>query len=218
MEPYKGTTIARVKSRPQPEGPRLIAGPNAGRQPDFAFYYALIDGAFYVSLRDAPIKDLVDRSIALKEKGDQAGPTVEASASLHLAPGAAVQAKGLLTLYLEWEAHRRAQQSNRLLYALFHSNVATSANASDVVEAAAMQYLGYVPVSPDLAPFGYSSKYDEVSNERHGTLRKPKLHSAVDPGSPSGQLLQQLTSIRADLRFREDGIHTTVTLRKNVKK
>lgn len=216
--PYKGTSIVRMKSRPQAEGARLIAGPNAGRAPNFAFYYALLDGAFYLSLREEPIKELVDRSVARKESGEKGRPTVEASASLHLAPGAAVQAKDLLTLYLEWEGHRRAQQSNRLLYALFHSNVAGPADTSEAVEAAALQYLGYIPVSPDHAPFRYDPQYDEVSNQRHGTLRKPKLHPAIDAASPSGQLLQQLTSIRADLRFREDGVHATVTLHKNVKK
>ena len=57
-----------------------------------------------------------------------------------------------------------------------------------------------------------------MSNQRQGTLRTPKLNPAVDAASPAGQLLQQLTSIRADLRFREDGVHTTVTLRKTGKK
>jgi len=31
-------------------------------------------------------------------------------------------------------------------------------------------------------------------------------------------LLEQFAAIRADLRFREDGIHTTLTFRKNVAK
>ena len=215
--PYKGTPIVRVNSRPQAPGPRLIAGPNPDRLPNFALYYALVDGAFYLSLREEPIKDLIDRSVALKEKGEKGRPHVEAAASVYVAPGAAVQAKDLVVLYLEWEAHRRAQQNSHLLYALFHSNVAGAADSSEAVEAAALQYLGYVPVSPDLAPFAYDPKFDEVSNQRHGTLRKPTLNPAIDAGSPAGQLLQKLTSIRADLRFREDGVHTTVTLRKGGK-
>jgi hypothetical protein len=217
-EPYKGVSIVRVKSRPQPPGPRLIQGPNPDRIPNFALYYALIDGAFYLSLREEPIKDLVDRSVALKEKGEKGRPQVEASAALYVAPKAAADSKPWVQMYLEWEAHRRAQVNGHLLYALFHSNVVTAADPSEAVEAAAMQYLGYVPVSPDLAPFGYDSKYDEVTNLRHGTLRQPKLHPGVDAASPAGLLLQQLASVRADLRFREDGIHTTVTLRKNAKK
>jgi hypothetical protein len=215
MEPYKDVSIVRIKSRPQPKGARLIEGPEGDRMPNFAIYYALIDSAFYVSLREEPIKDLIDRSIALKEKGANGKLSVEASASLHIAPGAAVQARELLTLYLEWEAHRRAQQSNRLLYALFRSNVASGAESSEAVEAAALQFLGYVPVSPDLAPFSYDPKYDEVANQRHGTLRKPKLNTGAD--SVAGQLLRQITSVRADLRFREDGVHTTVTLRREGK-
>jgi len=105
-----------------------------------------------------------------------------------------------------------------LLYALFRSNVASGAETSEAVEAAALQYLGYVPVSPDLAPFAFDSKYDEITNQRHGTLRKPKLHTDADAGAAGAQLLQQIGSVRTDLRFREDGVHTTVTLRRDVKK
>src|SRR5205085_2089278 len=136
----------------------------------------------------------------------------------YVAPKAAVETKAYVQLYLEWQAHRRAQLNNHLLYALFHSNVVSASDTSETVEAAALQYLGYVPVSPDLAPFSYDPKYDEVANKRHGTLRQPKLHAVIDAASPAGALLQQLASIRADLRFREDGVHTTVTLKKNVVK
>jgi hypothetical protein len=31
-------------------------------------------------------------------------------------------------------------------------------------------------------------------------------------------MLDEFASIRADLRFREDGIHTTITMRKNAAK
>ncbi len=173
-----------------------------------------IDGAFYLSLREEPIKDLIDRSVARKDKGTKGRPQIEAAASLYLAPRAAVQAKDLLTMYLDWQTHRRTQQNNRLLYPLYHSKVVSAADTSAAVEAAALQYLGYVPVSPDLAPFGYDARYDEVSNQRHGTLRQPRLPPATDTATPAGRLLQQVRTIRADLRFREDGVHTTVTLRK----
>ncbi len=85
--PYKGTSIVRVRSRPPAPGPRLIAGPNADRIPNFALYYTMIDGAFYVSLREEPIKSLIDRSALRKEKGETGRPQVEAAASLHLRRG-----------------------------------------------------------------------------------------------------------------------------------
>ena len=74
-----------------------------------------------------------------------------------------------------------------------------------------MKYLGFIPVSPDGAPFRYQAGADEVVNERHGTLSNPRLHSTIDPASPLADLLEQFQSLRADLRFREDGVHTVVT-------
>ncbi|MBI3821748.1 MAG: hypothetical protein HY289_03605 [Planctomycetes bacterium] len=213
-KPYKGTTIVQIKTR----GERLggIVGPE-GRRINPTFYYALVDGAFFISFKEEPIKDLIDRSVDLKNsKGKK--DFAEVNSSLFLGPKAAVQSKDLLRLYLEWETHRRAQTNNRLLYALFRSNVVGPADDSAKVEAAALQYLGFVPVSPDLAPFRYDFQKEEVINLRHGSVRQPKLAKGVDVGSPMSQMLEQFSTIRADLRFREDGIHTTLTMKRNVGK
>ncbi len=180
-----------------------------------AVYYVLIDHGFYLSLQEAPLKDLIDRSVALKEgKATPSGAQAELSSSLYLAPKAAVQAKGLLRQYLEWEAHRRVRMNQRLLYALFRTGVVGPADDSATVENAALQYLGFVPVSPDLTPAQFDPLKDEVVNPRHGTLRQPKLQAGIEPNSPTGRLLEELGTIRADLRFREDGVHTTVVIRK----
>jgi hypothetical protein len=213
--PYKGVSIVRIRASGERLGRGLIGGDARRLNPNF--YYALIDGAFYVSFQEAPIRDLIDRSAALKEaKADKNGTAkVEINSSLHLSPKAAVKSKDLLRLYLEWETHRRAQLNNRLLYALFRSNVAGPQDDAPTVEAAALQYLGFVPVSPDLAPFAYEAQTEEVVNRRHGTLRQPKLHPGVDADSPLGRMLEEFATMRADLRFREDGIHTTLTFVKN---
>lgn len=214
---YKGVSIVRIKTH----GDRLqrggIVGPE-GRRLNPEFYYAMVDGAFFLSLREAPIKDIIDRSVALKDKKGKDADRAEVNSSLYLGPKAAVQSRDLLRQYLEWETHRRAQVNNRLLYALFKSNVVSPADDSPAVEAAALQYLGFVPVSPDLAPFRYDMLKDEVINLRHGSLRQPKLQKGIDDKSPLSQMLDEFASIRADLRFREDGIHTTLTLRKGAAK
>jgi hypothetical protein len=129
-----------------------------------------------------------------------------------------VKAKDLLKLYLEYETHRRAQTNNRLLYALFKSNVVGPQDDSPAVEAAALNYLGFVPVSPDLAPFRYERQKEEVINLRHGSVRQPKLAKGIDAASPMSKMLDQFATIRADLRFREDGIHTTLTMKRNAAK
>jgi hypothetical protein len=214
-KPYKGTTIVRIKTT----GERLggIVGPE-GRRLNPTFYYALVDSAFFISFKEEPIKDLIDRSVALKDRKDKKADVAEVNSTLHLGPKAAVQAKDLLRLYLEYETRRRAQTNNRLLYALFRSNVVGPQDDSPTVEAAALQYLGFVPVSPDLAPFRYEWQKEEVVNLRHGSLRQPKLNPGIEPTSPLGRMLEQFATIRADLRFREDGIHTTITTKRNAAK
>ena len=69
-----------------------------------------------------------------------------------------------------------------------------------------------MPVSPDGSPYRYDAKYDEVVNERHGSFRKPTLKATTADASPLNFLFDQLRSVRADLRFREDGIHTVLTV------
>ncbi len=49
-------------------------------------------------------------------------------------------------------------------------------------------------------------------NQRHGSLRRPQLQAAVDADSPLGILLAQIHCVRADLRFREDGVQTVLTI------
>jgi len=211
-EPYKGVPIVRIKA--SSERIANLSGLRTTRDP--SIYYAMVDGAFYASLQEDPIHDVIDRSIALKDS-KKGIALADVNTTLHLGPKAAVKAKDLLRLYLEWEMHRRAQLNNRLLYALFKSNVVGPQDDSKAVEAGALQYLGFIPVSPDLAPFHYEWKKEEVVNRRHGSLRQPTLQPGVDADSPLGQVLEEFAAIRADLRFREDGVHTTVTLRKNVK-
>ncbi len=215
-KPYKGTTIVRIKT----DGERLGRGIGIGqeRRLEPTFYYALVDVAFYLSFKEEPIKDVIDKSVALKDQKGKKVDVAEVNSSLFLGPKAAVKSKDLLRLYLEYETHRRAQTNNRLLYALFRSGVVGPQDDSPAVEAAALQYLGFVPVSPDLAPFRYDWQKEEVINLRHGSVRQPKLNKGIDAKSPMSQMLDQFATIRADLRFREDGIHTTITMKRNAAK
>ena len=71
-----------------------------------------------------------------------------------------------------------------------------------------------LPISPEGGEYRYDPRTDEVINARHGSLRVPTVHPGIEPDSTLGRLLKQFSKITADLRFREDGIHTTVTLRR----
>src|SRR5262249_34412881 len=160
---------------------------------------------WYLSLREAPLREMIDRRAA-RQKEKEAPAKAEAvpvNTSVYVAPQAAGEAKDFLRFYLEWEAHRQALADTTFFYALYRCDLVAPGAPTEKVQRAALHYLGFIPVSPDLAPFAYDAKTREVVNQRHGSLRQPRLHAGVEPGSPLGQLLEDIRSIRADLRFRE---------------
>ena len=137
-----------------------------------------MDSAFYVSLQEAPIREMIDHSIAMKDN-KKGPPTIEVNTMLHLSPRAAVQAKDLLKLYLEWETHRRAKITIACCTPCTRATWwarKTTARPSRGGPA----YLGFVPVSPDLAPFRYEWKKDELITRRNGSERQPTLNPGVD--------------------------------------
>jgi WD40 repeat protein len=137
---------------------------------------------------------------------------VPVNCSVYLAPEALSEASGAVQAYLEWETHRRAV-GNTVPWDLLYRTGALAEDATPAErEAAALRHLGFVPVSPDGAPYRYEQRTGEVVNVRHGSFRQPRLHAGLDEKSPLRRLLEQVRTVRADLLFREDGVQTTVTI------
>jgi hypothetical protein len=180
-----------------------------------AVYYALVDGAWYVSLQEQPIKDMIDRAEARqKQPANGAGESRPVNSALYFAPEAAVATKEFARGYLEREAHRRALLNAPVWYAFAKAGLLDGKSDEASRQAVLHRSLGYVAVSPDGSAYLYDPRTDEMTNTRHGSQRRATPKPSVDPDSPLGRLLEQLRTVSADLRFREDGIHTTVTLRK----
>ena len=206
---YKGVNMVQIKVKPD-----TLPGVPARGKFNPALTYALVDGAFYLSLSETAIKETIDQAVLRREGKLKKGDIVEVNTAMKINPEAAVKARGFLDLYLEYEAHRRAQANALLLYPLFHAGLVGAQDDARAVEKTAMKFLGFVPVSPDLQPYVFERQSDEVSNRRHGSVRQPKLHAGIDPSSPAAGLLGTFRTIRADMRFREDGLHATVTLQR----
>jgi hypothetical protein len=189
----------------------LAGPPRRGRANAFlpAIYYAMLDGGFYLTLNEEMMHELIDDALARNARGAN---TVDVNTSLYVAPGAAEHTKGLLKRYLESQTHQRALQGLPVWYALYHCGVAAEDAPAERAAAGAYRLLGFIPVSPDGAAYRYDRMYDEVTNERHGSYRVPVLNKTTADNSALNRLLDTLRSVRADLRFREDGIHTVLTL------
>lgn len=214
-EPYKGVPIVRIQATD--EGMRQVPfGPRRPRLNPFrpAIYYAMIDGGFYLSPNETMLHDLIDRA---RDKEDTKATTVEVASSLYLSPAAADRTKAVIQKYLEAQVRQQALANDPVWYALYHAGLVKESADVKAAQATAERWLGFVPVSPDGAPYSYDPKKDEVINRRHGTLRQPKTHKELAEEAPLHRLLEQLKSIRADLRFREDGIHTGLTVDRQAK-
>jgi hypothetical protein len=175
--------------------------------PPDVIYQAIIDDGYYLSLREESLKRMIDASRGRKKRGDEEGR----NASLLLNPGPEKAAAGL-RLWLEWETHRRALANNGVWEALLTGGVVRARAGQTEREEAAFRLLGYVPVSPDGSAYAVDGRTGAVSNLRHGTLRNWRLHTDLEERSPLRGLLGQIGTVRTDLRFREDGIHTVLRL------
>lgn len=212
---YRDVTIRRLDFGA--ESPFLTARdevPPPLKLKEASLFYAKVGQNGYLSLSESAVKDLIKRTQA-QEK--QKLETVPINASIHISPKAAQQARPALDLYLEWETHKRAVPNTALWHALYRCRLIDAKSTPAARQEAALKFLGFVPISPDDAAFTYDRARDEVVSERHGTLRRPTFAGQPADSSPFRQLLEQFPSMRADMRFREDGLHATLTLERKEK-
>ncbi len=208
---YKGITITRIQFGPESQLAKSL------KMEKPAIFHAQVNKAWYVSLREDSLKQIIDGAIQRDEarKAGKESEAVDINSALYLSPAAASKAHEALGYYLEWQSHRRSMLNCPIWYSLYHAGLVPSAADEPTKKAVAMRFLGFVPVSPDGSRFAYDSTRDEVVNRRHGSPARPTLHAGVEPASPLGQLLAQLRTIRVDLRFREDGFHTVLTIERD---
>jgi hypothetical protein len=220
LKPYRGATVSRYSCGPRGPAAQQLNGRDTPVEKRFlpVVYYATIDGVWYASFREESIRELIDLSADRREGKRGRKETDPLNTSFRFEPGAAPRATAVLGAYVEWQAHRRALTGAPMWYALYRAGVLPADADAKQRDEAALHYFGYVPISPDGAAYRYRAAFDDVINERHGSFGEPRLHGRLAEESPVARLLKQWGNLRADLRFREDGIHTVLTLERNPKK
>src|SRR5439155_26232655 len=114
MEPeYKGIKMVRVRATEQGANTiRNLGGQRDAKKQQFlpAIYYALVDGVWYASLQEQPIKDMIDRSETRKKQPADAkvAEARQVNSALYVSPQAAAATKEYVRGYLEREARRQA--------------------------------------------------------------------------------------------------------------
>jgi hypothetical protein len=188
------TTLAQLLSFvPEAEMPEFI-------------YQATVGDGYYLALHEASLKRIIDHETGRK-RVVEARP---ANTAL-LIDFSGKDSGRAVRQYMEWQTQQRALAGNAMWLPLLRAGVVKPDDGLAKWRAAAMSYYGFEPVSPDGAPFRYDAAGGVVINSRHGSAAKPELHETLMPGSAAERLLERFRSLRTDLRFREDGIHTIVT-------
>lgn len=176
-----------------------------------ALYAAIIDESLHVSANEDFLKKRIDESEARKKLGrtKPADSARDVNAGLYIGPA---NARAAASLFLEYEGHNLALLNNQVWNCFYQAGILTP-NASEAEQREAMRrILGFVPVSPDGSPYRYDARLAEVINQRHGSLRRPQLHGQVAETSELGEILMQFKSLRAELRFLDNGLHTVLTI------
>jgi hypothetical protein len=175
-----------------------------------SLHVAGIGKEIYVSANEEYLKKLIDQvknpAAKKSEESDR-----ESNAGLFISPA---NARAAASLFLEHRGHSLALLNNPVWNCFYQAGVLAGDATDSVRQETARGYLGFVPVSPDGSRYRYDARLGEVVNERHGSQRRPDLHSRVAETSELGKFLDQVKSIRAELRFQENGLHTAVTIEK----
>ncbi len=164
-------------------------------------------------LEGTGLGELVD---ALTAEGKQAPatpplPSDAANFFLYAAPGAATGSRPALSSILEAQA-ARASRSNLAHVELLGRCALLEGRG---LAHAGPAFLGYLPVDPDGGSYSFDAAAGIARSTSHGTRWVPPAPPGPLPASsPLSDLLERLKTISAALRFTEDGLETTVRIRR----
>jgi hypothetical protein len=181
------------------------------REAPAALHIADIDETLYISANEDFLKKRIDEAKAREnsEEKKPAEPAFEANSGLYIGPANAGEAA---SLFLEYEGHNLALLNNQIWNCFYQTGLLTPQATEAARTETVRRFLGFVPVSPDGSTYRYEARSGEVVNRRHGSLRRPELHSQLAEASELGQLLKQIKALRAELRFLDNGLHTLLTI------
>src|SRR5262249_13745107 len=138
-------------------------------------------------------------------------------ASLYLAPPSGKPGEALAA-YFDWQMHLRAQSALAAWEILYRSGLVNTRMTPAERDESVLRTLGYVPSCADGSAFECSQARGEVRNKWHGSLSEPRFRARLEADAMLAKLVGQLRSVRGDIRFQDDGVHTTLTIDRAARK
>jgi hypothetical protein len=181
----------------------FMSGLAGGPKP--ALYCADFGGASFFSFS----RGAIERRIDAWKKGAKmkAEPAAAGFFLTRNRPGIST----LIEFLMEQQVRQQAHSANVMWQALYEARVITPKMTEAERQTVALRLWGFVPCAPDGSRSVWDNDTQQVRNIRHGTWQRPISHQSLDPKSPLLRFLRRFESVNADLRFREDGIHTIIT-------
>jgi hypothetical protein len=175
-----------------------------------ALFVATFGPSLYISPNIDAVRKLIAQSQEKKEERDrEQDDEQEITMRLTLRPEKARQAAGLL---FEYEDHCLTLLNNEVWNCFYKAGILAADAPEKERLATVRQFLGYLPVSPTGSDYSFDARTGEVVNRRHGSYRQPLLHRDVESDSDLGRFLDRLRSVRAELRFQDNGIRAWLTI------
>ena len=222
LEPYRNVSIVQIApdpasdlaglSRTSDDGDADSASPTSApvvseRGP--ALYYATIQDGFYVSTQASALRKLIDR-LAEPPTASTEPETIRCNLAVYAAPGAAELARPTVRYFIEQRARETTLRNMTQVWMLGRCGVLEDLPIDD----AAGRYLGYRLVCPNGGDYHFDPQTVEVVSSIYGPLSDPvRLHEPPE-SSPLNRLLGRLETVVAHLQFTDEGVLTTVEIRR----
>jgi hypothetical protein len=170
-------------------------------------YATKVGDGYYFSLDKENMKRRIDFALGKPKPSEGQG----VHAALHLAPPGGKGGRALAA-YLDWRTNVKTQASLAEWEGLYACGLVAPNAKPAARDDAVRRLLGYVPVSGDGTALTWRAKEGRMRSDHHGTLAAPTFRGKLPEGAPLANLLRTVRSVQAGLRFREDGLHTTIRI------
>jgi hypothetical protein len=156
------------------------------------------------------LRRLIDRTSPPTTSQPASSEVIKANLVFYASPAAAKLSRPALDYWLEQRAQRVSLGNAAQVYILGRCGALDDRPADETARA----WLAYRPVCPDGGTYRYDRDTDAAICSIHGSLYSPARLSAPPSGSPLGKLLDSLDRLLAYLRFTDEGLQTTVEIRR----
>ncbi|HMQ15260.1 MAG TPA: hypothetical protein PKC49_04735 [Phycisphaerae bacterium] len=201
LEPQHGVPITRLAHK---------GGP--ARDDDFGVCAATIGDGHYLATKETTLRALVDH-LTQRPRGAAGGPADEiahANLALYFSPAADGRLRPAVAYMLEQQARRGARHSMAQAWLLGRCGMIERMSLDDAGDC----LLGYALSDAYGGPLVYDPRQVMVQSERYGAMNEPRVLDAPPEDAAITSVLRSLDAVLATLRFTDEGIMTTVELRR----